>query len=69
MSREGKASLEKWGHRKLGVEGLGYVLARSIKAKGITGRKYVEKTEKALAKAMPKIIERQIAEWVARDDG
>lgn len=60
--------LELWGRRKLGVEGLGYVLARSIKAKSIKGRQYVAKTEKALGKAMPKIVNRLIAEWIA-DDG
>jgi len=36
-------ALERWGHLKLGEDGLGFVLARAIGKKGIKGKKYMKR--------------------------
>lgn len=36
-------ALERWGHLKLGIDGLGFVLARSIAARGIKGKHFMKR--------------------------
>lgn len=43
VSAEGQKALERWGHLKLDVDGLGYVLARSITARGIKGKFFMKR--------------------------
>lgn len=35
--------IERWAHLKLGVDGLGFIIARSIAAKGIKGKRYMKR--------------------------
>lgn len=45
-------ALERWGHLKLGVDGLGFILARSIAAKGIKGKRFMKRGYDASKRAI-----------------
>ncbi len=64
---KGKKGKAKGDGMKRALAAFAYVIARSIKKKGIKGRHYVDKTAKILTKRLPKLIDTHLREFVNRD--